>query len=238
MKTLTEIDRTLQTFEKQFGLSVRGSEQRSEAWFQMKLGVISGSNAHRAVAKKGTATRNSFLCELIAEVCTGVVEEENFRQMQWGKEHENGARSSYEFANSMRITPVTFVFKDDTFRVGCSPDGFVSPSKGCEIKCPWDSANYIKFLIGDEVKPEWEWQNDFNMWVTNADEWDVVQFDPRMKAKPLHAITVEKSPERQKKLNDLIPELIYDMDQVLATIGIKFGEQWLRIAELQRRHTA
>ncbi len=230
MKTQSDIDKTLAVFEKKFGLIVRGAPQLSDAWFHMKLGVISASNASRAVSKKGTATRNTFLCELVAEVCTSVIEEQSFKQMEWGKQHEAAARSSYEFANAVKMTPLSFVFKDETFRAGCSPDGIVSATKGAEIKCPWDTANYVKFLVGDEVKAEWEWQNEFTMWVMGAGEWDVVQFDPRMKTKPLHGITVPRNPERQKRLDDEIPELIFDMDKILAQIGVKFGQQWERLA--------
>lgn len=238
MKTLAEIDKTMQAFEKKFGLPVRGAEQGSEAWFQMRLGLVTGSNAYRGVSKKGTATRNTYICELVAEVCTGVIEEVSFKQMEWGKQHEKAAVSSYEFANNTKITPVPFVFKDNEFRIGCSPDGFVTKTKGAEIKCPWDTANYIKFLVGDEIKPEWEWQNNFCMWVCDASEWDVTMFDPRMKAHPIHTLTVPANPEMQKKLDDLIPELVLDMDKILTKLGVPFGSQWTRIAEQQKRETA
>ena len=51
MKTLKQIDQLLSDFEKRYSLNVRGCEQGSAAWFNMKLGVISASNASRAVAK-------------------------------------------------------------------------------------------------------------------------------------------------------------------------------------------
>lgn len=237
MKTLADIDKTLREFEKQFGLQIRGAQQQSEPWFQTKLGVISSSAAQRAVSKRGTAKRNTYLCELIAEVCTGVIEEVNFKQMEWGNQHEDAARSSYEFSADVKFTPLTFVFKDNLFRAGCSTDGLITlpkhsaPSRPCSIKCPWDSANYIKFLVGEEVKSEWEWQNDFELWVLEAAEIDVAQYDPRMKTKPLHTVTVPRNPERQKRLNDAIPELIHDMDKMLAQIGVKFGDQWVRLAK-------
>jgi hypothetical protein len=66
MKTLAEIDKVLREFEQTFGFQVRGARQQSDPWFKMKLGVISASNASRAVAKKGTATRHTYLCELVA----------------------------------------------------------------------------------------------------------------------------------------------------------------------------
>lgn len=232
MSKLANYDKVLREFEKKFDLEVRSAKQQSERWLQLKLGVISMSNASRAVAKKGTETRNTYLCELVAEVCTGVIEELSFKQMEWGKQHEDAARTSYEFSTGQHMAPLTFVFKDSTFRVGCSPDGVILQSiKPSEIKCPWDSANYIKFLLDGVQKPEWKWQNQGTLWVMDADEMDVTQYDPRMKAKPIHTLIVSKDSEMQKKLDDSIPELILDMDKMLKEIGVEFGEQWIRLGE-------
>lgn len=227
MKTLDEVFKAMLAFEKNYGMPVIGCEQQSEAWFKMKLGVISASNASRAVAKSDSETRLTYLCDLVAEVCTGVIEEMNFKQLEWGKTHEDAARSSYELATGLKITKVPFVFYDDTHRAGCSPDGFVGDFiKGLEAKCPWDSANYVKFLVADKMKSEWVWQNQMSMWVCKADQWDVCQYDPRMRAKPIVIRTVEKDLKSQKTLDDAIPQLVHDMDKMLAAIGVKFGSQW------------
>lgn len=232
MKSLVSHDKILREFEKKFGLEVRGAKQGSERWLEMKLGVASASNAYRAVAKKGSDTRNTYLYELVAEVCTGVIEELDFKQTKWGKEHEDAARSSYEFSTGQKMTPLVFVFKDKSFRVGCSPDGVIlSASKPAEIKCPWDSTNYVKWLISGEQKREWKWQNQMTLWVMGADEMDVTHFDPRMKASPIHTILVKRDPDMQKRLTDSMPELIHDMDKMLKEIGVEFGEQWTRLAQ-------
>jgi hypothetical protein len=228
---LAMYDKILREFENQYGLAIRSARQGSEVWLQTKLGVISASNAHKAVAAKGTAKRQDYLCELVAEVCTGVIEELNFKQTEWGKQHEDAARSRFEFSTNQHMTPLAFVFKDLSFRVGCSPDGVIlGTNKPAEIKCPWDSTNYVKFLLGGIQKPEWQWQNQMTMWVMGADEMDVMQFDPRMKTTPTHTILVKKNPEMQKKLTDSIPELVLDMDKMLKEVGVEFGDQWLRIS--------
>lgn len=148
VKKLAEYDRVLREFEEKFGLEIRSAKQNSDRWLETKLGVISASNAYRAVAGKDTDTRQTYLYELVADVCTGVIEELSFKQTDWGKQHEDMARSSYEFATAQHMRPLTFVFKDNSFRVGCSPDGVILQTmKPSEIKCPWDSANYVKFLI-------------------------------------------------------------------------------------------
>lgn len=231
MKSPDQITELLRQFEKKFGLKVRGHQQQSEAWFQIKLGVISASNAFKVVAKRDSETRNTYMCDLVAEVCTGMWEEVNSRHMEWGRQHEDAARSYYEFSTGNTVTQLPFVFKDETFRTGCSPDGFVTMNKGTEIKCPWDTANYIKFLTAEKIKPEWQWQNQFNMWVTDADQWDFCQYDPRMTKQPQKTSTVSRDPEKIKILDDAVPQFIQDMDAMLIRIGVPFGEQWSRIAK-------
>lgn len=239
MSKLASYDKTLREFEKKFGLEVRSAKPNTERWLEMRLGVISASNASRAVSKKGSDTRNTYLCELVADVCTGVIEELNFKQTNWGKENEDAARSAFEFSTGQRMIPVTFVFKNTKFRIGCSPDGVIVPDeKPSEIKAPWDSTNYVNFLLNGVQKPEWKWQNQFTMWVMDADEMDVTHFDPRMKAKPIHTITVKKDNDMRKKLEDSIPELILDMDDMLKKVGVKFGEQWTRLAQKGRHDAA
>ncbi|NJO55741.1 MAG: YqaJ viral recombinase family protein [Rhodospirillales bacterium] len=230
MKTLDEINRNLEDFERKFGIAVKGVPQLSPRWFDLKLGVISASNAHRAVAKIDSETRATYMAELVAQVCTGVIEEINAKQLSWGKEHEPAARKFYEFDRGVTLEQVTFVFKDNSFRAGCSPDG-VLPNKGAELKCPYDSTNFIKFLVAERIKPEWRWQNQFTMWCCDAEEWDFAQYDPRMKKSLMKTLNIQKDPEAFKVFDDMIPKFVEDMDKMLARAGFTFGEQWTRLAE-------
>lgn len=226
MKTQDEIRKSLKKFAETYNFPVENLSQGTGDWLRLKLGVISGSCASDVVAKKGSEKRLTYLCDLVAQVCTGVIEEMNFKQLEWGRQLEGPARSTYEFSTDKVVTQVPFVFKDETFREGCSPDGLVENERGLEIKCPWDTANYIKFIVAEKIKPEWEWQNQFNLRVLNADEWDFAQYDPRMKKSPMKIVTIKKDSEKQSILNDAIPEFIADMDKMLAEVGVKFGDQW------------
>jgi hypothetical protein len=212
--------------------------QGSEAWTWLKLGVVSASNASKAVAKKGTDTRNTYMAELVAQVGTGLLGEElSSKYVEWGHAHEDAARSSYEFAQDAQIIELPFVFKDDAHRVGCSPDGLVEIhdkiDRGCEIKSPFNSVHYVKFLTEDKLKSEYDWQIQFSMWVLKADIWDAVQYDPRMKSKPLHIVTIKRDEEKMKAFDDLIPAFIHDMDEMLKRAGLAWGDQWKRLSAAQ-----
>lgn len=231
MKTLNNLEQQVKSFQDKFGVDIIKAEQGSLAWLQTRLGVITASEVHKAVAKLGTETRNTYMCQLVSEVATGFVEEINSKYLDWGKMHEAAARASYEFQNDCEIENVGFIFKDDSFREGASLDGFIKGSnKIIEIKCPYNPTNYIKFVVEDKIKAEYMWQYQFQMRVTGADIADFAQFDPRMNVTPFKAITVERDPEYQKKFDEMIPQFISDMDTMLEMVGISFGDQWRRLA--------
>jgi putative phage-type endonuclease len=232
MKTQSELEKQIKTFQDKFGTNIILGEQGSLEWLHTRLGVITASEVSKAVAKPGTDTRNTYMCGLVAAVATGMVEEINSKYMDWGKMHERAARASYEFANDCTIENVGFMFRDETFREGASLDGIiVAQNKIVEIKCPHNPTNYIKFLLDDKIKAEYMWQYQYQMRVSGAEIADFVQFDPRMNVSPFKAITVTRDDEYQKKFDELIPQFILEMDQMLEKIGIKFGDQWSRLKD-------
>lgn len=232
MKSLDLISNLLKHFEDEFGLEVQGAQQGSEAWLDLKLGVISASNVSKAVAKKGSATRETYMCSLIGQVCTGIMPEINGKALDWGKVHEDSARAHYEFLTSTTMTELPFVFKDSSFRAGASPDGLlINKSKGVEIKVPFNTENHIKSVIADKIKPEYVWQVQFSMWVLGCETYDFCSYDPRMNGETLKIMTVEKDTKKHEILDNEIPEFIGEMDKHLNELGIKFGDQWKRKAK-------
>lgn len=235
MKQPKDVESLLAKFESQYGYNVRGSMQKSAAWLNLKLGVVSASNANKFVAKKGSATRDSYIADLVGQVCTGILPEINGRALEWGNDYEDAARSGYEFATNNSVNDLLFAFKDDSFRLGCSPDGLVSETKAVEIKCPFSTANYVIFATQDKIKPEYQWQYQFQLWVLEAEEMDFVQFDPRMRVSPLHIITVKRDEKKIQQLEDSYEPFIEDMDKALKSLGIEFGEQWKRLEAIKEQ---
>lgn len=230
MKTLNQINEQLKKFETEFNLPIVDAKQGSDAWFNLKLGVVSASNAHKVVAKKDSDTRATYMAELIAQVCTGDQEEINSKYLDWGNQYEAAARSCYEFSTGETITQVPFVFKDGLYREGCSPDGIVSDKKGVEIKCPYNAVHYVKFLTEDKIKSEYAWQCQYQLRVMQADSFDFVQYHPNMQVSPIKVLTIQRDEEKQKAFDDLVPAFVEDMDKILSKIGLKHGDQWKRLS--------
>jgi putative phage-type endonuclease len=226
MKTPAQIQAINNKFKSYYNIDLDQVQQGSEMWLKVKLGVLSASNASKIVAKKDSETRLTYMSELVAQICTGESEELNSKYLDWGKDHEAAARSAYSFDSGFDIKELPFVFKDDSFRIGCSPDGTVNDKSGVEIKCPYNAANYVKFLCEDKIKTEYAWQVQFSMFVLDCEEYHFCQFHPNMKRKPLKINIIQKDDEKFKTLSDAVPQFISDMDKMLEKTGVKFGEQW------------
>lgn len=232
MKTLHDIEKNLEEFESLFGMKCIGAQQGSGTWLNMKLGVVSASNAHRAMAKKDTQKRASYICELVSHILTGTQKEINSQYIEFGTQFEGAARTAYEMKTGSKITPVSFIFKDNKFRCGCSPDGVIEKDGfGLELKVPYNPENYVEFFSSDKVDSEYLWQVQFSMWCTGASKWDFAMYAPLAKVKPLKATAVLRDEEKMKALDDLIPQFIEDYDSVLKKFGLEYGVQWKRLAE-------
>ena len=91
------------------GVNVYDMEQGSDEWLRHRCGVVTASRAHDIIKPgrtKGSYSeaRKSYMLELIAQVCTGLIPEQSqFKQAAWGHENEPPAREAYEaltFSNS------------------------------------------------------------------------------------------------------------------------------------------
>lgn len=238
MSLKTEIRKGHELFLAKYGLDLIQAEQGSAEWLTAKLGVLSASNAEAILAGEKTATRQTYMAELVAQIATGQVNELSAAALTWGKENEDAARAAYEFETGETIETYSFIFKDDSFRVGISADGIFADKKGVEIKCPFASKNYVEFLTCDKIKPEWQKQCQFSMWSLGVDEWEFCQFDPRMKKNPFRRVTINKDPEMMEKFDEAVPKFIEDMNKMLDRAGFKFGDQWERLKLSSKEKTS
>lgn len=206
-------------------------EQSSCAWLKMRLGVITASCAHDLLpAKRGGAfkqARQTYMNQLIAEVCTGNGEELSAKQLDWGKSNEIASRAAYSFEANEIVLDGGFIYGIDK-RVGASPDGIIKgKNKGLELKSPYSSRTHIDFLVSGIIKDEYLTQVQWSMWVSGFDEWAFASFDPRMKTKMIHYQVIKRDPETMKLFEEIVPQFIKEMDEKLEKIGVVFGSQWL-----------
>lgn len=233
---MRDFEQELASFEPILGFNPALVEQGSEEWHNMKLGVISASKAKCFLAGKKTDTRATYMDELVAEVCTREWEQVSAKSLEWGNTYEPEARLEYirekpGFIKSLSsIYEIPFIYKDKYMRFGCSPDGLCSAddvvTNGLELKCPKTSKVFVASTCRKKIKPEYMQQCQFSMWVTGLDIWDFAVFDPRMKGKKLHYVTLEKDPKMIDKFEETAVDFLADMKEMLLKMGRAFGDQW------------
>jgi putative phage-type endonuclease len=158
-------------------------EQRSDAWFEARIGKVTASRVADVIAKTKTgysATRDNYMAQLVCERLTGE-KGESFTNaaMQHGTETEPLARISYEVAQNVLVDEVGFVPHPTIEMAGASPDGLVNDDGLLEIKCP-NTATHIETLLSQTVPGKYNTQMQFQMACTGRQWCDFVSFDNRL----------------------------------------------------------
>ena len=208
-------------------------EQGTSEWLNSRLGVITASRVHALLLNKRTKTptykeaRETYMLELINEVCTKQQEEINGKALEWGTLNEDSAIAAYEFESGNDVEKISLVYKDENRRAGASADfRLLGKDYGGECKCPMNGVNHLNFILNGVIKDEYTTQMQFGMYCTGWDKWDFVSYNPRMPKKLIHYVTIERDVELMKYFDDEIPKFCHEMDLKLLQLGFKFGEQW------------
>lgn len=170
--------------------------------------------------------RTTYMLELMAEVITKDRRPIKGKPMDWGNEHEESCIGWYEFDSGATVDSIPFVYKDDTMRAGCSPDGLIGDRMGIEAKNPWNTAVYLAFALDGKIKPEYVEQVQFSMWVTGREQWVFACHDPRVLNYCAHSVVIDRDEAKMRLYDDAVPAFVAEMDLKLAKLGYKFGDQW------------
>jgi hypothetical protein len=169
-------------------------EQKTEEWFAMREGLVTGSVAKAVKAGVRSGANNAYLYEVLATMTTDVKPKplDSIEAIKWGNEQEPNARKAYETMMKVEVAEVGFIING---RLGLSPDGVVYGKKGniiqtIEIKCP-DTKNHIKYILNGGYPSEYKDQIIHNFVVIDdLKRLDFVSYDPRLKMRPLYSYTI------------------------------------------------
>ena len=105
-------------------------EQRTEEWFQQRLGKVTASRISDVIAKTKTGvstSRQNYLIQLVSERLTGKKGDSFVNQaMLDGIERESAARALYMLNRDVSVTEVGFFDHSVIKNSGASPDGAVN----------------------------------------------------------------------------------------------------------------
>jgi putative phage-type endonuclease len=154
-------------------------EQRSEEWFQARLGKVTASRVADVLAKiksGESASRRNYKIQLVSERLTGEKQETYINQaMQDGIDREFYAREKYVQQHG-EVEEVGFI-QHPTLEAGASPDGLVGDDGLIEIKCPLGTT-HTETLMTQEVPSKYMPQIQFQLLVTGRKWCDFVSFNP------------------------------------------------------------
>ena len=183
-------------------------EQRTDDWFQARLGKVTASRVADVVAKTKSgysASRQNYMADLIVERLTGQ-KASNFSNaaMDWGVEQEPAARAAYSARTGELVEEAGFIDHPTIAMSGASPDGFVG--EGCvEYKCP-NTATHLEYLLAGKPPEKYVTQMQWQMACTGKTFCEFVSYDPRL---PEHLqMLVVRVPRDDKRIAELEAEVL------------------------------
>ena len=170
-------------------------EQGTEEWDRIRVGRFTASEIWRLMGDPKSKTdkeagnlseaANTYINEKVAEVMTGQCKQQGYAfPMVWGSEKEPEAREKFIERTGFVCEQVGFFPYTD--HAGGSPDGMLNDGTILEIKCPYDSAKQLDYLM---LTDQWDlkrmcrdyyWQCQANMLFTETEVCHFVTYDPRM----------------------------------------------------------
>lgn len=217
-------------------------EQRTEEWYLARKGKFTASEISNLLASSRKQdevfgeTALAYIKEKVAEFIMndGIfieMQEPGFRNTatQWGERYEPEARARYAAATGMEVEETGFF--EYSGHSGGSPDGLCRDGEGIiEIKCPFNSAKHIEYLLMESskdllaVNKQYYWQCQANMLFTGRQYTDFISYDPRisglLRMKILRIEANEKDFDVLKTRIALAEERFEKMLSELTRIGI------------------
>jgi putative phage-type endonuclease len=185
------------------------AEQGSNEWLLERLGHVTGSRVSDALAKKGTATRDNYLWQLVAERLTGQVQESfTNAAMIRGTEQEPIARAAYE-AHTGNFVDQTGFTKHPTIEwFGASPDGLIGGDGLVEIKNP-NTSTHLQYRKSGQPPSKYRYQMMAQLACTGRKWCDFVSFDSRLpESKQLFVVRFEPDAKDMEAMLEAVQEFL------------------------------
>jgi putative phage-type endonuclease len=205
-------------------------EQRTEEWFQQRLGKVTASRISDVIAKTKTGvstSRQNYLIQLVSERLTGKKGDSYVNQaMLDGIEREDAARKLYEIERNISVSEVGFFEHPVLSMSGASPDGAVHAQiEGkyaglIEIKCPIETT-HTNTLMSKSVPSKYIPQIQWQMACVGASWVDFVSYNPNFP--PELQLFISRVDRDQSYISELEVEVEKFLEEVEQTI-IKLKE--------------
>jgi len=161
-------------------------EQGSPEWIACRLGKVTSSRVGDIMSKgksgAPSASRKNYMFQLLLERLTGEMAEHYVSaEMQRGIDKENDAAIAYEINTYSIVDKCGFFESPSGLMEGSSPDRLVGENGLIEIKNP-NTSTHIETIISGEIKKDYIYQMQHQMYCAERDWCDFVSYDDRCPA--------------------------------------------------------
>lgn len=199
-------------------MKIHDVKQNSPEWLALRLGVVTASEMDALVTplwklRTGEGVE-TFLYRKVCEKAIGWMPEQfGGYFVDNGHMAEKVALPWYNFTFNAEARTVGFVTSDDG-KIGCSPDALIGDEGGMEIKYP-APPTHLKYLMKNEVPPEYRAQVHFSMLVTGRPWWKFVSFSTQLDPLVVH---VDRDEKIQAVLREAVDAFFERFDPIYTKI--------------------
>lgn len=191
-------------------------EQRTQEWFEARLGHVTASRIADLTAKTKTgysASRAKYKAQLLCERLTGQIEQSfTSLAMQRGIDLEPKARAIYTLETGNLVEETGFVIHPLIKNSGASPDGLIGDDGLIEIKCP-ETHTHIEFLKTQKPKKEYWLQMQWQMACTGRQWCDFVSYDDRLPENlAFKCIRIYRDEKQIIEIENEVQQFLFELD--------------------------
>lgn len=202
------------------------SEQRSDEWFEKRLGRFTASEIFKLMGVKGLGeTGKTYAIEKAIESIIGKNSEEiQSKDLTRGVELEPLAFAKFsdiKFLDFLDVSVSEFIEYGD--HSGASPDGFVSDNSNLEIKCP-KGIKFFKIVADNKIDDAYLWQMQHQMLCSKTEKTYFFNYIIDKGTEYWHEIIVPRDEAKIKLIESRLTEGIEIKLDYIAKIESK--KQW------------
>lgn len=193
-------------------------EQNTDEWLAWRKGKITGSRLGDIIVKRGTGRKIGFY-EILAERLAVVTDSDNENAMERGHELEQKAIDEFEAITGLKVNTDCGVWvSDENEQIAISPDGEIDENLAVEVKC-LSSAKHLQAFFEQEIPSDYEAQvAQYFIVNEKLENLYFVFYDPRIPAKSLHFIVIDRV-SWQDKIEDYKNQEVETLREIDAKIN-------------------
>jgi hypothetical protein len=218
--------------EDDYIINLNSNDEESD-WKKDRLGMITGSNFGKLIVKSrdkksyvlSSGTTATNLIYKIAwerllkdgNISNGLGRlDVSSKAMQHGNDFEGQAILKYMEVTGLKVDYAQRFIKLDDF-IGGTPDGFIGDDGLIEVKCPFNGGNHLKSLLTNEIyNPEYLYQIQGYLWVTNRKWCDFVTYDPDLiEGLQINIIRVERDHQLIEAIKLIMGEVKEKLTEII-----------------------